>query len=159
MERQAQVHTADDGPVAYAIGAEPALREGRDPPLDVALRGAHSDGIPHEGRNVELGLTDHRLGIDHDPSPTVTKEVVVMEVAVHQGAIADVEARVDILGERHEVVLAGHPEPARDVIADPPEWSIALRRPPESLRRRDRHAHCSRFGHYGQIACGLYALE
>ena len=99
------------------------------------------DGVPEQGRNVELRLAHHRLRIDHDPSVTVAQQIVMVEIAVDERRVVWPHRPVDLSCLADEIVIAGIVEPPRHEIADPPEWAPSRGRSPELPRRSDGDAH------------------
>ena len=63
--------------------------------------------VPEEGRHVVLRLAEHRLRVDRDRPARRAKDVVVVEVAVHERVPTDLERRVELARQRGEL------EPAR----------------------------------------------
>ena len=132
--------------------SSPGGDESGDPALgDV---GAHPIGqrIPQERGDIELGLSEHRLGIDRDVGVPRSQHVVVVKVPVHERPRSDVEVGVEPPRERQQAptrrLLRGG-EPARDMIPDPAKWRV--RRPPEPLCDLDGDLRRVRLGERREV--------
>ena len=135
----AEVRAPDHRP-----GADPEVVEAQgDERLDPALASgpvleAVAERVPEERRHVVLAFGEVGLGVDRDEARTVAKNVVVVEVAVHDPVGPRAEFGEEVAGERDELAAFSFcaVEPAVDLGLDRPKRPSC--RPPDACCDLDR---------------------
>ena len=111
-------------------------------------------GFQRNRRDVVLPVGCIRLRIDRDVPVAVSKDVVVVKVAVDEPLIGVADLREHLVCQRHQLAatLGGTVEPAANLGDDRSKGG--LRAPPQFARDRSRHRDRVRFRHRRQVVAG-----